>query len=160
MSNFDQTQLDVMINQMIQNAMNPTPALNEIGGLMVSEMKLNIDSGGRPDPWEAGPSIRAQKNGGQTLRDTGNLYNSINFEVEDNKTVTAGPGGTAEKYAAVQNFGATITAKNVPYLKFFIPGVGWIQKNEVTILPRPFDYLSPEAQNTFGDILQRFLNAA
>jgi phage gpG-like protein len=94
-----------------------------------------------------------QRNGGQTLRKSGALMNSISFDVPDNQHVTWGPGGTAAPYAAIQNFGGTITAKNGRYLKFFIPGIGWIQKHEVTIPARPYDYVSPQAQNTFSDIL-------
>ena len=139
---------------MLARASNPEPPLREIGMLGVGEMKQNIDEGGRPEKWK--PSIRVQRSGGQTLRLSGALYNSISFGVGSG-TVVWGPGGTASKYAAIQNFGGTIKAKNKPMLKFFIPGVGWIAKKEVTIPARPFDTVSPETQMTFGEILRAFI---
>lgn len=46
------------------------------------------------------------------------------------------------KYAHIHDRGATIRAKNVPYLRFKIRGVGWFRKKEVVIPARRFAYWS------------------
>lgn len=45
--------------------------------------------------------------------------------------------GTNVEYAGVHEYGATIKAKNKPYLRFNIGG-RWVQKKSVTIPARPF----------------------
>jgi phage gpG-like protein len=137
----------------MQNIKEP---LREIGKLLSSEMQRNIEDGGRPEKWP--PSIRVQKTGGQTLRDTGALMNSIpaNMQVEGT-TVSVGPGGTAARYAAIQARGGTIEAKNKPYLRFRIPGVGWVSKKKVMIPARDYTYIPPEAQDEAAVIVRNHL---
>ena len=154
MGEFISQEFQRTLGQMLARTENPHEPLNEIGFLMAQEMKTNIDEGGRPNRWPE--SIRVKKTGGQTLRDKGHLQNSMTHLVEG-KSVAAGPGGTAQKYAGILARGGTIRAKNKPFLKFLIPGVGWIQKKEVTIPPRDFTYQSPEAVLTFGDIISDFV---
>jgi len=149
----DFTSFTDLLKAMLARAQNPIQLLREVGLFIVGEMKQNIEAGGRPDQWPE--SIRVQRNGGQTLRNSGALYNSIVYDVPDNQSVIVGPGGISEKYARIQNEGGTITAKNVPYLKFFIPGVGWIQKKSVVIPARQYTNISDAAQKTFAQILQQ-----
>lgn len=51
--------------------------LSEVGQSMVDAVHTNFDAEGRPDPWV--PPAKFQDH--PLLRDTGNLYNSINFAV-------------------------------------------------------------------------------
>lgn len=137
---------------MLKRVENVKPPLREIGLLFAGEMQTNIEEGGRPTKWT--PSIRVQKKGGQTLRDTGALMNSITVQEIDGNSVVIGPGGTASKYAAIQALGGTIKAKNKPFLRFIIPGVGWVSKKEVTIPARDYTYIPPEAQAEAANILR------
>jgi phage gpG-like protein len=145
---------------MLQRAQNTEKPLREIGFLMANEMKTNIDVGGRPTPWPK--SIRAQNTGGQTLRDSGTLTNSMTSEVQGN-TVAAGPTAVGRKklsdprILAILAFGGTIKAKNKPFLRFPVPGGGWARKKEVTIPGRDYTYMPPETRETFGEIVERYV---
>ncbi|MEM4709852.1 MAG: HK97 gp10 family phage protein [Candidatus Diapherotrites archaeon] len=58
-------------------------------------------------------------------------------------------------YAAVHEYGATIRAKNKPYLTFNING-NWVKKKEVTIPARPF--ASPAVDDVFQNIDELFVS--
>jgi len=93
-----------------------------------SDVNRNFDSGGwYPERWK--PSRR----GGQTLVDKGVLRSSI--------AVASGANfarvGTSLSYAAVHQYGATIKAKNKPFLRFKVNG-RWSCKRQVVIPARPF----------------------
>lgn len=126
--------------------------LREVGFAMENEMRKNFEAGGRPTKWK--PSIRVKVSGGQTLRDRGDLMNSITSNV-DGSSVSAGPGSGVAFKARILALGGTIKAKNKPFLKFRIPGVGFVQKKEVTIPARDYTYIPPEAQETMGEIIRR-----
>lgn len=69
----------------------------------------------------------------------GTFRKSIHTLLHGNKRKAGASVGTNLIYAPVHEFGAIIRAKRVKYLKFFIPGVGWRQKKQVTIPARkPF----------------------
>ena len=86
---------------------DPSPALNAIGQLLVTETDLAFR--GERDPWgrswSALSPVTAKKRRGSTsqiLSDTGRLRNSVNARVQgDSVTV-----GTNVEYAAPQQFGA------------------------------------------------------
>lgn len=144
--------LNRTLSELIRRAENPEPALREVGFLMAQEIKQNFTEGGRPSRWK--PSIRAKVTGGETLRDTGQLMNSITSQVEG-KSVTAGPDGSVKFKARILAFGGTIKAKNKPYLAFRLPGGKFVQKKEVKIPARNYTYIPPEAQEKFGQIIRR-----
>jgi phage gpG-like protein len=146
--------LNKTLGEMLARASNIEKPLKEIGLMMVGEQQKNIISGGRPDKWE--PSIRVKVGGGETLRLTGHLMNALTFGVEGPR-VAAGPGSAVSKYARILALGGTIKAKSKKYLKFFIPGVGWIQKKEVTIKARDYTYMPPDTSMTFGEVVGRFV---
>lgn len=154
--------LNKTLGALLRRALAPEKPLREIGFLMTQEMKTNIAEGGRPTAWKK--SIRAEKQGGQTLRDSGTLMNSMTFEVQG-ASVAAGPTAVGKKKLSdprifgILAYGGTIRAKNKPFLRFRIPGGGWARKKEVTIPPRDFTNISPEAQTTFGEIIQNYLQA-
>lgn len=82
-------------------------------------------------------SIRATKEGGQTLSETATLKNSITQRKSIHATKKGVEVGTNVIYAAVHNFGhdfgeITIRAKNKKVLRFKI-GDKWISKKEVKI---------------------------
>ncbi len=80
-------------------------------------------------PWKR--SIRAATEGGQTLVDTGALQGSF---VAGQTTDTSTEVVSALPYAGPNNYGATIKARNAPYLKFKVGG-RWVSNKRV-VLPR------------------------
>ncbi|MCL5266714.1 MAG: phage virion morphogenesis protein [Bacteroidetes bacterium] len=156
----------------LQNAVNLRPLYEEIGMFLVGVVRQNFIAQGRPERWAA--SVRAKVTGGQTLRDTGALMNSIVSESTD-KGVNVGPSGPAGKYAAVMGEGATITAKNAPYLTFRMPigmrrtnktgkdlkkpaaSYGWFRVKSVTIPARPYLYIPPAEEDKVAQIAADFL---
>jgi hypothetical protein len=154
MGNSDFNNLNQTLGEILARAGNLSKPLEEIGMMMVGDMQKNIEVGGRPDKWPE--SIRVKLNGGQTLRNTGGFYNSITYETGTG-SVAAGPGSAMQKFARILAKGGTIKAKNKPFLTFFIPGIGWIRKKEVTIPGRDYTYSPPESVETFGQILKNYV---
>lgn len=72
----------------------------------------------------------------QHLIDTGNLRASITTEPDGDEAVTVGPRNVV--YAAIHEFGGTITAKNAPYLRFKTADGAWHSVKSVTIPARPY----------------------
>lgn len=84
-----------------ESGSNPRPALVAIARYGKSSTQMRFRTQTDPEGRRWWPSNRAHKEGGQTLRDTGRLRNSIVWAV--------GPGyaewGTSVVYAAAHNFG-------------------------------------------------------
>ena len=154
MGNSDFNTLNQTLGEMLARANNLSKPLGEIGMMMVGDMQKNIEAGGRPNKWPK--SIRVKIGGGQTLRNTGAFYNSITYETGPG-SVAAGPGSAMQKFARILAEGGTIKAKNKPFLVFFIPGIGWIRKKEVTIPARDYTYSPPKSVETFGQTLNNYI---
>ena len=81
-----------------------TPAMDEIGAMLVTSVQARFEAETGPDGARWIPSRRALKDGGKTLRDTGWLVQSL--------THRAGPDGVAVgtnvEYAAIHQFGGEI----------------------------------------------------
>ncbi len=120
-----------------QSVTNLRPVMAKIGDELVTSTKLRIDKGVSPDGTAFKPVVR----GGQPLRDTStHIYGAIHSRATDNAVVI----GVPYAWAKVHQYGATIRAKNVPYLRFMIRGKGWVTKKEVTIPARPWLGVSRE----------------
>jgi phage gpG-like protein len=127
--------------------------LDEIGVNLAENTRLRFIEQEGPDGERWEPSLRAQAEGGETLRDTGRLMNSINH-------VVLGDGvevGTNVDYALPLHFGITITPVNSPYLTFKVPGGGWANKTSVVIPSRPFIGISEDDGALIIDIIDHFL---
>jgi len=81
---------------------NLSPVMRQIAGIMRGAVEDNFAAQGRP-AWK--PSGRALKHGGKTLQDTGRLAKSITSR----NTATEAIVGTNVVYAAIHQFGGTIT---------------------------------------------------
>lgn len=125
----------------IKLGINMTPLTQAWAGVMVAQVNKAFSTGTSPDgaAW-APPKFRK----GQPLRDTGRLRNSITSRY----TPTEAVSGTNLIYAPVHQFGATIVAKNAPYLVFPTP-TGWARKKSVTIPARPFYPKGPNLPSTW-----------
>lgn len=135
-------QIHRILQRALRNATDLTPAMEEIGEMSVSSIKFSIEVGGRystPDSIFGGsnrwrPSFRATHQGGQTLRDTSRLHNSISYVPERQGVVIT----SGAEYSQINHFGGTITAKNAPFLKFKLADGQFVAVRSVDIPARPF----------------------
>jgi len=86
---------------------DPSPLLEEWGGILEASTRARFDSGRGPGgvPWPI--SKRAKMQGGKTLVDKGNLERSIRYEVRGTHALLVGVDGASEsaKHAASHQFG-------------------------------------------------------
>lgn len=151
--------LDVVnarIERMLATGGLDREAYLEIANLMKSEMQENFRVGGRPQPWPVSGRVRAF--GGETLRQTGRLMNSLTAFAD----ATGGGVSTNLVYARIHATGGKIRAKGGGYLMFRVPlglvsksktgkdlkrpqkRFGFVRVKEVTIPQRDFRYISAQ----------------
>jgi phage virion morphogenesis protein len=123
--------------------------MNRLGRVMRTQVQRSFDTGKDPDGNAWKPTIR----GGQILRDTGRLRNSIDYQVHGDDEVHI---GTNVIYAPVHQFGATIRAKNARYLKFMVGGK-FVQKRSVTIPARPFMGFGQQREERINKAVNRWV---
>ena len=132
-----------------QKSKDNTELYSELGDILLDGVHDRFRRGIAPDdrPWKK--SWRAIAQGGQTLRDTGRLLNSIVAITKKNNVFV----GTDVLYAKLMHFGGTIRAKNKPYLVFKTPTGGWVKRKSITIPARPiFGVSEDDAQNMLLEI--------
>jgi phage virion morphogenesis protein len=100
----------------------------------VSSTMRRFEKGEGPDGVQWPVSLRARLENGQTLVKSGRLRDSFGTEV----TATSAEWGTNVAYAAIHQFGGTITAKTARGLRFQFADGRWATKRSVTIPARPF----------------------
>lgn len=125
------------LSALLRRGQDLAPLMASMGAALVSLVQLCFRSSLSPYGvrWAA---LKLRQ--GQPLRDTGSLMNSITYVAETN-SVVVGPGfGPSSKGAAVQQFGATIVAKNPRGLLAFKPrgSSRWIFARQVTVPARPY----------------------
>lgn len=127
---------------------------DEIGsyGVSSTQMRFIDQSDVDGNPWKM--SWRASLQGGQTLRDTGRLMNSLTHNVIG----TGVEWGTNVEYAAPLHFGAVIMPKTAEYLLFNVVG-HWRKSKEVHIEARSFLGLNQDDEESIINIVGRFMNA-
>ena len=128
--------------------------LDMIGAGEADNTRLRFSDQTGPDgvPWI--PSIRARSQGGETLRDTGRLMNSITHRTASDFVEV----GTNVMYAAMMHGGGTIQATGGGYLKFRI-GDRWSMKKSVTIPARPFLGLDSEGEQEVIGLIGQFIRS-
>ena len=118
------------MNKLKKAGGDPSTYLPTIAESLKNSTKLRFVTSTSPEGKAWAPVRRK----GSPLRDTGqHLMNAVNTRVGSNYIQI----GVPYKWGAVHQFGATIRAKNVPFLRFKINGK-WISKKQVTIPARPF----------------------
>lgn len=130
-----------------------TQMLHELGNAVVDQTRLRFVDQASPAgvPWVK--SLRAQVQGGQTLRDTGRLMNSFTYNVIGNSVEV----GTDVAHAAVHQYGAHIQAVHGPYLRFRLPNGQFCQVGSVDIPARPFMGFSDTDRQELADIVADYL---
>ena len=133
---------------------HPRPLLEQIAFLGENSTRERFATQRGPDgqPWR--PSLRARLSGGRTLTMDGHLGDTISSRASDD----AAEWGSNRIYAAVHQFGATISAKSSSFLRFRIPGGGWAAKRQVTIPARPFLGISAEDREDILDLASNFVS--
>ena len=145
-----------ILNALVRLALNAgdkSTLMEEIGINLVENARLRFSDQKDPSGNTWKPSIRAQAQGGETLRDTGRLLASLTHLV----TGDVVEYGTNVVYAPWLHFGATIRATGSKGLRFKVPGFGWVRKNQVTLPPRPFIGLDSEDETLVLTIIENFL---
>lgn len=126
--------------------------LDQLGAGFVENSRLRFADQVAPDGTAWIPSIRATVEGGQTLRDTGRLMASMTHRVGADYVEY----GTDVEYAPPLHYGAVITAKTGPYLKFKV-GNRWASKASVTIPARPIVGFSEDDEDFTLEVITGFL---
>lgn len=138
-----------------------TPVMKALGPLLVASTRNRIvaeqahDGAGWP---RLNPAYAAGKRGPGMLRERamrGGLFGSITFEA-DSRTLRI---GTNKAYAAIHQFGGTITPKNAKALVFQLGG-RTVKAKKVTIPARPFLGISAEDRQEIAAVFARFIWSA
>jgi len=132
-----------------------TPVMSAIGTGLVASMTRRFVSQTGPDgaPWAAlNPGYAAGKKNTRILTESGRLRGSLTFNAGKD-SVNA---GTNVIYAAIHNFGGTISAKGGGRLAFFIGG-RMVRPTSVTIPARPFAGISAEDEVMISDTVTGFV---
>jgi phage virion morphogenesis protein len=153
----DDRQLSQALRELARVGRDPSPALKALGPLLVASTRNRITAEQAPDgtAWPAlNPAYAAGKRGPGMLRERamrGGLFASLTSEVDGAKLRV----GTNKVYAAVHQFGATITPRNAPALVFRL-GKRLVRAKKVTIPARPFLGISEEDRETIADVFEAF----
>jgi len=130
----DLPKLQPMFKRLAKLGGNPEPLLAKIASYGESSTRERFSTQKSPDGQRWKPSLRAQLRGGKTLTKDTHLGDSITPSTDGNRA----QWGSNRIYAAIHQFGGTITPKNSSALRFQIPGLGWITRKSVTLPARPF----------------------
>ena len=142
--------IEKRLGEMVTRLGNLTPLMDRIGMAIETTTAERFEAGFAPDgtPWK-----RGRKTSGKTLIRDGFLKASI--------THNAGPSsveiGTNKIYARIHQYGGTISAKSGGFLKFKIPGLGFVSVKDVTIPARPFLGVSAEDEDEIEALTADYL---
>jgi phage virion morphogenesis protein len=140
---------------------DPSPPLKALGPLLVASTRNRMVAEQAPDgsAWpRLNPAYAAGKRGPGMLRERamrGGLFGSLTSALEG-RTLRI---GTNKAYAAVHQFGATITPKTARAL-FFRMGGGMVAVKRVRIPARPFLGISATDRDTIRDVFADFARRA
>src|SRR5690606_39047061 len=122
-----------LFKRLLEFGQDTTPVMDEIGRAMVDSTQQRFERQAGPGgvPWR--PSIRAQREGRQTMRVSSRLFMSLTH-VATNGAVE---WGSNVVYARIHQLGGVVKAKSAKALHFRIAG-NWFTKQSVTIPARPY----------------------
>jgi phage virion morphogenesis protein len=145
-------QAEAVLAELLRRGESLRPLMTDIGEYLRSSTLLRFEREVSPTgvPW------LATHRGESILKDTGRLRQSITYVAGDDQVEV----GTNVIYAATHQFGATIHAKNAPYLVFRTPGGGFARKKQVTIPARPFLGVSEADEAAIVDLAHDYLDEA
>lgn len=133
-------QMKKKLGDLIDAGQSITPAMQNVGRKLKTKVQLGFKSGASPWGAKWAPLSALTRHGGQPLRNTGHLMNSITAQVKNN-SVEIGTNLQAEggvKFPAVHQFGAVIKPVNAKRLRWMHPGGFPVFAKKVVIPARPF----------------------
>lgn len=167
------------------NNINWSPILGDIENVIKTSIDRNFSEGGRfgnDNPFGGGSnkwivSKAAEKRGGQTLLDDGNLVKSVNINISYKSNQISIEVGSNLPYAAIHNFGGTIqrAARSKLYTQNrykttttkhtkgqYKKGTSWGQgdtvgEHTITIPARPFLVLQDEDIDKIKQIVSNYI---
>jgi len=155
---FEDDELAAGIRRLITLARDPTEITEAIGLLMVQNTERRIDgpNDANGEPWAPLlPAYAIMKTGPGILRETKTLQRTLTFFAGSGEVIW----GSAQIYAAAQQFGVTIVPKVAPALSFRLgaPGGGtmWVHRQSVTLPARPYLGIDEEDQLGIVEIVDR-----
>lgn len=124
-----------------------------VGAQMVHSTAERFNNQKSPSgiPWIQ--SLRARQQGGETLRDTGRLLNSLTHTILPDGV----EWGTNVVYAPVMHYGAQIVPKNKAYLSFLNALGVRVFAKQVVIPARPFLGINEQDKTAIGNIMHQVL---
>lgn len=127
---------------------NFTALHKEIGEHILSSTQERFKTSTGPDgkKWKA--SYRVEQKGGNTLRDTSRLRNSLTVRARPDKVEV----GTNDKRARIHQYGGIIRAKKAKALHFSIGGK-FAKKKQVTMPARPYLGINEEDTKAINEII-------
>lgn len=131
--------VNAALASLVRAGRDPSPALKALGPLLVASTRNRIAAEQSPEgtAWpKLNPDYAAGKRGPGMLRERamrGGLFGSLTSQVDD-RTLRV---GTNKIYAAIHQFGGTITPRNAEALVFRLGG-RVVRAKKVTIPARPF----------------------
>ncbi len=139
------------LSKMLLDGSNKKRLFDKIGGSLADDNRLRFDTEASPDgePWAK--SWRATHQGGQTLRDTGRLMNSIAYAIGGDVIRV----GTNVDYGPALHYGATIKPVAGKFLKFGSEEKPVFMK-QVVLPARPFLGINTEDETNVLDIINQF----
>lgn len=141
----------------LENGMERTePLMDAIGTGVAGSTHLRFVSQSDPEggSWTAlNPGYAAGKRNSRILTESGRLRDSINARSSKNEARV----GTNLVYAAIHQFGGTITPKSSSHLFFRIGGVPVAAKS-VTIPARPYLGISADDETMIADVVFAFID--
>lgn len=157
----DDAEVKDLIKQLGDRAADFKKPMTIAAEYMRFSIENNFKEGGRPTKWP--PSKRAQRQGGQTLRDKGRLLDSITYEAaEDSLRI-----GTNVKYARIHQFGGIIPggiirATRSKALRWLGPDgkprfAKSVNRPAITIPARPFLVVQDEDVEEIKSIIREYL---
>ncbi|MDO5648861.1 phage virion morphogenesis protein [Paracoccus sp. (in: a-proteobacteria)] len=148
---FQDSGLRAQLTAAMRAASDLSPLLEDIGEQMTNSARERIgETNTAPDgtPWPKSFRVTVAQ-GGKTLYDTGDLYRRITSRVVGQEVHV----GSNLPYAAVHQFGATITAKTAKGLSFRLADGTKVLVGSVTIPARPYLGISRDDEEVIGDLV-------
>ena len=151
----DDKQLQKTFKALGRVAKNTKPLMNAIGTALIEGTHQRFERGIGPDgaAWAPlNPGYAASKRGPGILRESG-MRGGLMASITRKASKDSVEVGTNKVYAAIHQFGGTITSKSGGYLSFAIGG-SFVRVRSVTIPARPFIGISEEDTRNVTEVVE------
>ena len=137
----------------IQDGRSRRDLMDQIGSYGLSSTQQRFLDQAGPDGHRWKPSYRAKTEGGQTLRDEGQLFASLTYD-HDEKSAS---WGSNKIYAGIHQLGGTIKSKSGGKLAFRLSSGKLVLVDKVEMPARPFLGVDAGDEREIQDIANDWL---